>query len=210
MPERGSNSHLRALASWLVVATALALAAQATRAEPDLAAPLAVVRATLAEAEAVVATDAPRARKLEALRGLSRDLVDTRALGRRSIGPVLRDQSEADQAEFLELFDLLIVRSYLQKMLFFENPHFRFGEPQREGRVVVVHTSILSGRDEYFVEYEMTRRGERWVARDVIVEGLSIARNYHHQFKSMLRDRSFAEILELMRRKTRRLREDAA
>ena len=48
------------------------------------------------------------------------------------------------------------------------------------------------------------------VATDVIVEGISLSDNYYEQFSSLLRGRSFEELLDLMRRKTRRLREEAA
>ena len=43
-----------------------------------------------------------------------------------------------------------------------------------------------------------------WRATDIVVEGISITDNYREQFESLLRTHSFAELLERMRRKTRR------
>jgi ABC-type transporter MlaC component len=40
----------------------------------------------------------------------------------------------------------------------------------------------------------------------VIVEGMSLSENYREQFSSLLRGRSFEELLDLMRRKTNQLR----
>jgi ABC-type transporter MlaC component len=45
------------------------------------------------------------------------------------------------------------------------------------------------------------------MAADIIVEGVSLADNYGEQFESVLRNRSFEELLDLMRRKLHRLRE---
>ena len=47
----------------------------------------------------------------------------------------------------------------------------------------------------------MRRESGRWLATNIIVEGVSLTSNYANQFASVLRDRSFEELLELMRRK---------
>jgi ABC-type transporter MlaC component len=62
---------------------------------------------------------------------------------------------------------------------------------------------MLTRKDVYHVTYEMRREGGRWLATNIIVEGVSLTSNYASQFASVLRDRSFEELLELMRRKVR-------
>jgi phospholipid transport system substrate-binding protein len=74
--------------------------------------------------------------------------------------------------------------------------------------VVIVRTRIVTAKDEYHVDYEMREREGRWLATDVIIEGISLTDNYRSQFASLLRDRSFPELLDLMRRKTRPVREE--
>src|SRR5262249_56051565 len=100
------------------------------------------VRDRLAKARAVVLTDETHDQKLEALHDLARHLMDTKAMGRRAIGPRLAEQPEAKQEEFLKLFDELIVRSYLQKLLFFRQPRFAFGNEETGPDAVIVHTRI--------------------------------------------------------------------
>jgi phospholipid transport system substrate-binding protein len=165
-----------------------------------------VVRDTLAKARAVVLTDDSHEQKLEALHELARHLMDTREMGRRAIGPRLAEQPPAKQEEFFRLFDELIVRSYLQKLLFFRQPRFAFGEEDTAQDTVVVHTRILTDKDEFLVNYEMHQRDGAWVASDVVVENISLAQNYSQQFQELLRSRSFAELLELMRGKVDGLR----
>jgi phospholipid transport system substrate-binding protein len=165
-----------------------------------------VVRDTLAKARAVVLTDDSHEQKLEALHELARHLMDTREMGRRAIGPRLAEQPPAKQEEFFRLFDELIVRSYLQKLLFFRQPRFAFGEEDTAQDTVVVHTRILTDKDEFLVNYEMHQRDGAWVASDVVVENISLAQNYSQQFQELLRSRSFDELLELMRGKVDGLR----
>jgi ABC-type transporter MlaC component len=165
-----------------------------------------VVRDTLAKARSVVVTGGSEEEKLAALRVLARGLMDTREMGRRSMGARLGEQPAAQQEEFLDLFDELIVRSYLQKLLFFRRPRFAFGHEEIADEAVTVHTRILTDKDEFFVDYEMHPRDGAWVASDVVIEGISLTHNYAEQFQALLRTRSFGELLDMMRGKVARLR----
>jgi phospholipid transport system substrate-binding protein len=166
----------------------------------------AAVQDTLSKARAVVLTEDSREQKLAALHELARHLMDTREMGRRAIGPRLAEQPAAQQEEFLNLFDELIVRSYLQKLLFFRQPRFAFGEEETRHETVIVHTRILTDKDEFFVDYEMHQRDGAWVATNIVIENISLTQNYAQQFQELLRSRSFDELLELMRGKVAGLR----
>jgi phospholipid transport system substrate-binding protein len=187
-------------------ATALAVVVACTAYGDAPAGAVDAVRDTLAKARAVVLTADTHEQKLEALHDLARHLMDTRAMGRRAIGPRLAEQPEAKQEEFLKLFDELIVRSYLQKLLFFRQPRFAFGKEETGPDAVIVHTRIVTDKDEFFVDYEMHQRDGAWVASDIVVENISLAKNYAQQFQEVLRTRSFDELLELMRGKVAGLR----
>jgi phospholipid transport system substrate-binding protein len=172
---------------------------------------LALVLATLGAAPSddplLVASEGTREEKLESLRELARELVDSQAMGRRALQRVLSAQEPKAQREFFDLFGEFIVRAYLQRLLFFRDPEFGFGRPRVEGEAVLVKTRIITRKDDYYVDYEMHRNNGRWMAADIIVEGVSLADNYGEQFESVLRNRSFEELLDLMRRKLHRLRE---
>jgi len=166
---------------------------------------VAAVKKSLDAALEVARAGGNRDETLVALRAVARDILDTRAMGRRALGDVFAAQPPEQQVAYLELFDQLMVRAYLQKLLLFRDPHFDYGEPRSAGNAVIVRTTIVTSRDEYHVDYEMRERDGRWSATDVIVEGISLTDNYRSQFSSLLRDRSFQELLDLMRSKTRPL-----
>jgi ABC-type transporter MlaC component len=87
----------------------------------------------------------------------------------------------------------------IQKLFLFHNPDFRFASKEERGDSAIVRTELLTKKDSYHVTYEMHRDGGRWLATDFIIEGVSLTSNY----ASVLRNRSFEELLELMRRKVR-------
>lgn len=193
-------------AAWLLLALLLPGAAAAA---PDEDA-TATVRAALQQATAVSSTEQTREQQLDALRVLARQLVDTRAMGQRAIGGAFTGATAAQQEEFLRLFDELIVRAYLQKLLLFRDPKFQFKPEQRRGDAVMVFTEVVMGKDAYEVNYEMRRADHGWLATDIVVEGVSLSSNYSDQFSSLLKTRPFDELLDLMRRKVEHFRAPAA
>src|SRR5262249_2650942 len=195
---------MRAIGSTTALAVLLACAAYGDVAPSGGA--VGAVRDTLAKARAAVLTDDTHEQKLEALHELARHLMDTREMGRRAIGPRLAEQSPAQQEEVLKLFDELIVRSSLQKLLFFRQPRFAFGKEETGPDAVIVHTRILTDNDEFLVDYEMHQRDGAWVASDIVIENISLTKNYSQQFQELLRSRSFDDLLELMRSKVAGLR----
>lgn len=163
------------------------------------------VRAALARAKQVADLEAPRSEKLVLLRGLSRELFDTGAMAQRAIGDVLQGRSPEEQEEFRELFSVFIVRAYLQKLLFFRDPRFGFARAEIGDDSTLVRTFVRSGPDEYYVDYEMYRIEGEWRATEIVVEGIGLIDNYGEQFASVIAASSFEELLEMLRRKTKRL-----
>jgi phospholipid transport system substrate-binding protein len=168
------------------------------------------VRDALRKATAVSSSGKPREEQLEGLRELARQLVDTHAMGQRALGATFNEKTAAQQEEFLRLFDELIVRAYLQKLLLFRDPKFRFRPEGPQGEAVLVVTDVVTGRDTYEVGYKMRKEQERWLATDIIVEGISLTSSYADQFASVLKTRTFDELLDVMRRKVDHFRAPAA
>ncbi len=169
--------------------------------------PLAPVRSTLALARKITLGGGTRAEQLEALREITGELFDTREMGRLAMGRSLTKQTAEQQEAFLELFDEFMLRSYLRRLLLVRSPRFAYGSVREDGDTALVKTKILTEHDAFSVDYEMGRRNGRWLATDIVVEGISLRGNFREQFASLLRNRSFEELLDLMRRKLRVLEE---
>jgi phospholipid transport system substrate-binding protein len=191
--------------SLLVLALLLAPVGVRAAAQDDA---LAAVRRSLDAALQVARVGGTQDEKVAALHTVARGILDTDTMGRRALGDVLAAQPPAQQQQYLELFGQLMVRAYLQKLLLFRDPRFGYGPPRREGDAVMVGTEIVTPKDTYHVDYQMRARDGRWMATDVVVEGISLTDNYHEQFTTLLRDRSFPELLDLMRRKTGRVEKE--
>ena len=187
----------------VLLASAAAPAADGRSAEAALAA----VRETLDAAQATVEGEGSREEKLARLRELSRGFFDTDAMARAAMGEVLDRQSKPRRHEFLELWEEYVVRAYLQKLLFFRRPRFRYGRPIAGDHGFLVPTSIQTRHDAYSVDYLLRWRKDRgWLATDIVVEGMSLSHNLGAQLSSLLRRRGFEELLARLRRKVARHR----
>lgn len=195
---RGSARRCGLLAGSLLLLPGLGLAD----------APVETVRSVLDQASAIIADDRPRNDRIHALHGVARELLDTRTMGRRVLGRRLTKETPEVQERFHVLFDELIVRAWLQRLLLFEEPRFEYGGQITQRGQPVVHTKIRTEVDAYAIDYEMRLTGETWMATDIRVEGISLLRNYRSQFKNLLEHQSFEEVLARMERKVRVLSRD--
>ncbi len=185
------------------------LAEQGVASVPRIAAAKQAVRQALRDADRIVAGEGSRSEKLHGLRGEALRLFDTAAMSRRALGDVLASRPSAQQDEFITLFDEFIVRAYLQKLLFFRNPRFAFARTEVKGDLLEVKTLIRTSKDDYFVDYLMAQDEKGWRAKDVLVEHISLSENLGAQFRSLLRNESFEQLLERMRSKVARQKERA-
>ena len=71
-----------------------------------------------------------------------------------------------------------------------------------EGDAATVSSALLTrAGGELPIEYRMVRRADAWLVRDVVVDGLSLAANYHVQFERVLQMGSYDELVARMHEK---------
>jgi phospholipid transport system substrate-binding protein len=171
-------------------------------AAPAVAAgPLDYSRTTLEQARAIVASSQTHDEKLAALSALFSKFLDTDAMGRDALGQHWSSFTPAQQKEFLALFRELLERTYVQKLLLFENPDFVYAGEQSNGAGAIVDTKIVTPRDQFDVKYQLRPAGATWMATGITVEDVSLTANLGSQLNDLLSRMSVDDLLNLLRRK---------
>ena len=165
------------------------------------AAPLDYTRTILQQARTIVADNQTHNEKLAALSALFGKFLDTDAMGREALGEHWSSFTPAQQKEFLDLFRELLQRTYVQKLLLFENPDFVYAGQQLTGNGATVDTKIVTPRDQFDVSYRLTRAGDNWIATGITVEDVSLTANLGSQLNDLLKRMSVDDLITLMRRK---------
>jgi ABC-type transporter MlaC component len=163
--------------------------------------PLESTRATLEEVRAILESASSHDDKLVALSGLLRDFLDTDTMARAVLGTHWSRFTAEQQQEFLVLFRELFRRTYVQKLLLFDNARFAYVGEEPLGGAARVETKMITPRDEFAVTYQVRPQGDRWVVTDITIEDLSLTRNLHRQIERLLSTSSVEEVLSRMRKK---------
>lgn len=163
--------------------------------------PLDYTRATLEQARAIVASGRTHNEKLTELSALFKNFLDSDEMGRAALGDHWASFTPGQRAEFLPLFGRLLERTYVQKLLLFENPRFAYGGETRRQGYATVETSIITPRDDFAVVYVLRPDGDRWLATSIKVESVNLTANLGSQLDRLLSKSSVEDVLALMRRK---------
>jgi len=180
----------------IIVAILLVLAAPASGATP-----LDYTHTILEQARAIVAGNQAHNEKLAALSVLFGKFLDSDAMGRAALGQHWSSFTPAQQKEFLSLFRDLLERTYVQKLLLFENPNFVYAGQQSTGYGAIVDTKIVTARDQFDVKYWLIPSGDNWRVTAITVEDVSLTANLGSQLSDLLSRMSVDDLLTLMRRK---------
>jgi phospholipid transport system substrate-binding protein len=164
------------------------------------AGPLDYTRATLAQATAIVTSNQTHDEKLAALSDLFRNFLDTDTMGRQALGAHWASFTPSQQKEFLVLFRELMERTYVAKLLLFDNPKFVFVSTSARGIEARVDTQIVTPNDQFDVVYWLRPDGNSWKATGIEVEGVNLTGNLGNQLNRLLSRMSVPELLDLMER----------
>ena len=120
------------------------------------------------------------------------------------LGRYWRKLSKAEKKEFVDLFTELLKSTYLKRVHEYSGQSVEYNKEIIKGRKALVKTKFIDKGKEIPVDYKMLNRDGQWRVYDVIVEGVSLVRNYRSQFSSILRKKKFADLLDQIRDKIAR------
>jgi len=141
------------------------------------------------------------------VRALLNPIFDFRNAATRALGDEWWTRTGAEQEEFIELFADLLERSCVAQVASVAarsgGMRVDYLDEAIDGDVAMVWTAIVR-RDggEVLFDYAMVRHEERWLVRDIFVEGVSLVGNLRAQFQRILRDSSYPGLVIRMKART--------
>jgi len=143
----------------------------------------------------------PQERRV-ALQGAATDIFDFPEITRRSLGRHWQTATPAERDELVQLFTVLLERSYLGRIEQYSGERISIVGETLDGELATVRTRLVSkGGTETPVDYRLHRAGDRWMAYDVNVEGVSLVANYRAQFNKILQTSSAQVLVQRLRTK---------
>ena len=125
-----------------------------------------------------------------------------KAMAKRSMGKYWKERTPQERTEFTELFRRLIEISYISKIEGFTNEKVLYEKARTKKNISTVKTKIVTSKGtEIPISYRLMKRGDKWLIYDIVIEGVSLVRNYKTQFSSVLRKKPYATLVEQLKTK---------
>lgn len=142
------------------------------------------------------------------LRKIMDSFVDFEELGRRTLTGQWERLNPKQRQAFIAEFKQMIQRTYIRK---FDGDRaftieYRSAPEVDDQGVAIVESVVRSGRSEAHVDYAFHKKGRTWMAYDVVIDEISMIRNYRKQFNDIIGKEGFDG---LMQRLIKRNREQA-
>ena len=124
-------------------------------------------------------------------------------IARRTLGLYWKERSQDEKKEFTLLLTNLLKDAYITKIVDnYSGERVLYDKEVIDGKRALVETRIINKAEkEIYVGYRLVKKGDRWIAYDVIIEGVSLVKNYRVQFYTIIRKSSYDELIKKLREK---------
>ncbi len=140
--------------------------------------------------------------RLEILEDIIEKRFDYREMGKRALGKHWRQFSEADREEFVRLFQHFLSKTYAGSIDDYSGEQVQYLKERRKGDFAEVQTAVTLDKSTVSVSYRLLKRSGTWKVYDVIMDGISLVKNFRGQFGRIVEAESAKGLLEKLRTKT--------
>ena len=153
--------------------------------EPDV-----FVQSTVNRASNILSQDISRNEKIDKLKIIAKETVDIKAVGFYSLGSARKNLNENQKAEYSKLFESYFLKSFSSRLAEYTNPEIEVQGKEVLNKNYTIVNSLLVGtsdRPEVKIDWRIyTKNPDNPLIRDLIIEGLSLARTQKEEFSSIL------------------------
>jgi len=147
----------------------------------------------------------PRDGKLEEIRKIINEIFDYQELSRRTLGRDWKKFNPQQQTEFVDLFSKLLENVYADRILAYTHEKIDYGKETELSKDQVEVESYIITTDNKRVPlfYRLTLEDGKWRVYDVVIEGVSMIKNYRGQFRQILTNKTPEDLLQTLREKVK-------
>lgn len=169
--------------------------------------PMEVVRGTVGEVIRIL--EDPKWKdpaKLLTRRRMLEDVIATRfdyaEMSKRALGAHWTPLTPAQRAEFVDLFKSFLSDRYAEKIEGYSGEQVLYLSERIEGTYAEVRTELRSRKVAIPMDYRLFLKDGRWYAYDIVVDGVSLVKNYRSQFDKIIRSDSYNQLVTRLRNRT--------
>ena len=153
--------------------------------EPDV-----FVQSTVNRASQILSKNITKEDKIIQLKIIAKETVDIKGVGFYSLGSARKDLDDNQKAKYSELFEDYFLKSFSSRLAEYTNPQIEVVNKEILNKNYTIVNSLLvatENRPEVKIDWRIyTKNPNNPLIRDLIIEGLSLARTQKEEFSSIL------------------------
>jgi len=130
-----------------------------------------------------------------------RHRVNFEQMAQRSLGAPWTRLNDAERQEFASLFVELMRDTVANKIDQYYDAQVLYLVEQREGSFAEVRTNLIGPKIDTSLDFRLENHSGSWLVYDVVIDSVSTVGNYRTQFGRIIRDNSYAGLVEMMKQK---------
>ena len=153
--------------------------------EPDV-----FVQSTVNRASKILSEDISKQKKIDELKVIAKETVDIEGIGFYTLGAARKNLDDSQKKQYSELFEDYFLKSFSSRLAEYTNPEINVFNRDVLNENYTIVNSLLKAtneRPEVKIDWRIyTKNPENPLIRDLIIEGLSLARTQKEEFSSIL------------------------
>ena len=148
------------------------------------------IQSTVNRASTILSKDISKDEKINQLKSIAKETVDIRGVGFYSLGSARKYLNDNQKIQYSKLFESYFLKSFSSRLAEYTNPEIEVNNKKVLNKNYTIVNSLLvetSERPEVKIDWRVyTKDPENPLIRDLIIEGLSLARTQKEEFSSIL------------------------
>ena len=148
------------------------------------------VQSTVNKASQVLSKNISKEEKMNGLKIIAKETVDITGIGFYSLGSARKNLDDTQKRVYFDLFEKYFLKSFSSRLSEYTNPKIEVkGEKVLNRNYTIVNSVLVSTseRPEVKIDWRIyTKNPDNPLIRDLIIEGLSLARTQKEEFASIL------------------------
>ena len=153
--------------------------------EPDI-----FVQSTVNRASAILGDNISKEKKIEKLKSIANETVDIKGIGFYTLGSFRKTLDDEQKKTYNKLFNNYFLISFSSRLAEYTNPEIDVYSKEILNENYTIVNSLLKAtneRPEIKIDWRIyTKNPKNPLIRDLIIEGLSLARTQKEEFSSIL------------------------
>ena len=153
--------------------------------EPDV-----FVQSTVNRAAKTLGSGLTKEERVEKLKVIAKETVDITGIGFYSLGSHRKDLSKDQLSAYKKVFEEYFLKSFSSRLAEYSNPEIEVNSKKKinDNYTIVSSTLVATdSRPEVKIEWRVyTKNPDNLLIRDLIIEGLSLARTQKEEFSSII------------------------